>query len=45
VPRRVAEPAVQVQIETKKIHRFQITDQLLTDDPSLNVGTLLRKGI
>jgi hypothetical protein len=41
VPRRVAEPAFAVQIETKIIHYLRVSNQQLTDTPSPNVGTLL----
>jgi len=41
VPRRVAEPAFAVQIETKIIHYWRVSNQQLTDTPSPNVGTLL----
>jgi hypothetical protein len=43
VPRRVAEPAFAVQIETKIIHYLRVSNQQLTDTPSPNVGTLLNQ--
>jgi TPR repeat protein len=41
VPHRVAEPALAVQIETKKFHRLRVFDHQLTNGSSPNVGTLL----
>jgi hypothetical protein len=41
VLRRVAEPAIAVQIETKKIHHLCVSHQQFTEAKRQNVGTLL----
>jgi hypothetical protein len=42
VLRRVAEAAITVQIETKKIHQLFVSHQQFTEAKKQNVGTLLK---
>src|SRR6266481_8199340 len=45
LPRRVAKPKFEIQIETKKINRLCVFHQQLTGAESPNVGTLLIVGV